>query len=431
MREIWQSWGRWTGVEPWLIEVALAALGRTARPREALAGRVTYNQLKVLEAFRAHQVDEGDLAPSSGYAYNDRGRQKLESLYAQVFGAEAALVRPQIVSGTHALAIALFGILRPGDELVLATGTPYDTLLGMIGLRPGEPGALTELGVKPAVVPLLPGGSPDLEALVGAITPRTRMVFIQRSRGYALRPSIPVDGIAEIVAAVKRANPEAVCLVDNCYGELVEEREPAQVGADLIAGSLIKNPGGGLASTGGYLAGRAELVNVASGRLTAPGIGGEVGPFPGSTKREFFQGLYQAPQAVGQALEGAVFASDFFGLLGFETDPQPPEPRTDLIQSVVLGSRERLIAFCQGLQSGSPVDSHVRPVPWPMPGYDHDVIMAAGAFTQGSSIELSSDGPLREPYVAYLQGGLNRDQVVAACLLAAQAMDRAGLLPEM
>lgn len=430
MIEIWRNWGSQAGVRERLVESALDALARTQRVREAMTRVVTGNQLKVLEAFRAFQVDEGDLAASSGYAYSDRGRDKLEGIYARVFGAESALVRPQIVSGTHALAIALFGLLRPGDELILATGQPYDTLLGMTGLRPGEPGALTEFGVSLRLVELGPDGNPDVKAVAEAVNRRTRMVFLQRSRGYSLRPSISVDGLAEIIRAVKDVSPETVCLVDNCYGELVEDREPTQAGADLIAGSLIKNPGGGLASTGGYLVGKAELVEIASARLTAPGIGGEVGPFPGSTKREFFQGLFLAPQAVGQALEGAVFAADFFGMLGFHTDPLPDDRRTDIIQAVVLRSRERLVAFCQGLQSGSPVESHVRPVPWAMPGYEHDIIMAAGAFTQGSSIELSADGPLREPYAAYLQGGLARDQVVAACLLAAQAMQTNGLLPD-
>ena len=385
------------------------------------------NQLRVLDAMRRHRVEESDLAPSSGYGYHDRGREKLEAIYAEVFGGDAALVRPQIVSGTQALALAFFGNLLPGDELLLATGEPYDTLAAVIDAEGRRPGSLGEMGVRVRRVGLGPQG-PDLDAIAAATGAGTRVVFSQRSRGYSARPSLAVGQVGEIVRAVKGRNPQAVCLVDNCYGEFVEPEEPCAAGADLVAGSLIKNPGGGLAGTGGYLVGRPGVVERAAARLTAPGLGGQVGPFLGSTKRDFYQGFYLAPLVVGQALQGAVFAAAFFAALGFEVQPAADEPRTDLIQAITLGSREALVDFCRGIQAGSPVEAHLRPEPWAMPGYDHEVIMAAGAFTQGSSIELSADAPLRPPYTVYLQGGLNLPQVVAASLLAAQRLRNSGAL---
>lgn len=427
--DAWAGWTRSLGLAPAQADAlaahAAAALEQTARARHQVTAIAAANSLRVLDAFRQLQVDEADLAPSTGYGYNDRGREKLDQLYARIFGAEAALVRPQIVSGTHAISLGLFGLLRPGDELVLATGTPYDTLHGLLGLRPGTPGSLAEFGVRLRQIDLLPDGGPDLGAIAAAVGPQTRAVFIQRSRGYTQRPSLPVATINRVIATVKEANPAAYCLVDNCYGEFVETAEP---GADLTAGSLIKNPGGGLATTGGYLAGKAECIELAAARLTAPGVGGEVGPFSAQDKRLFYQGLFLAPHVVGQALQVAHFAAALFERLGCRVDPGPGTPRTDLIQSLELGSADALIAFCQGLQSGSPVESHVRPEPWPMPGYDHNVIMAAGTFTQGASIELSADGPLRPPYAAYLQGGLTLESGIAACLSAAAEMARRGVL---
>lgn len=426
----WATYTAEAGLPADLGAVADAAWAASAAERARLEERAQRQSLKVLSAFRANHVSESDLLPSSGYGYHDQGRDKLEAIYASVFGAEAALVRPQIVSGTHAIALMLFGCLRPGDDLLIATGEPYDSLQGLLGLVPGAAGSLAEWGVTCDVLPWPERSLPDPAAVAAALGPRTRAVFLQRSRGYSQRPTIPVAHLGKIIEAVRTARPDVLCLVDNCYGEFVEELEPGHVGADLCAGSLIKNPGGGLATTGGYVIGRTELVEQAAACLTAPGVGREIGPVTGSLKREFFQGLLLAPGHVGQALQGAAFAAHFFAMLGLPTDPAPGGWRGDLIQAVATGSREGLIRFCQGLQAAAPIDSYVQPEPWAMPGYEHEVIMAAGTFTQGSTMELSADGPLRPPYTAYVQGGLQAVAVAAACLHAAAAMAAAGVLPQ-
>lgn len=429
MGNLIESLSRVSGATREVVEIASRALD-DIRPRwEELDELAAYNHSKVLEAFRRARVQEGYFWGSTGYGYGDAGREKLDEIYAEVFGTEKALVRGQIVSGTHAIALALYGVLRPGDELLGVTGEPYDTLQGIVGIREGEPGSLSDWGVCYRQVDLGPDGRPDLDAIRVSVGARTKAAFIQRSRGYSWRPPVSVESIGAIVRAVKAANPGTVCIVDNCYGEFVETSEPTEVGADLIAGSLIKNPGGGLAPTGGYLAGRADLVEAAANRLTAPGLGTHVGATAG-WGRAFYQGMFLAPHVVAEALKGAVFAARLFELLGLETSPGVREPRTDIIQAVRLGSPEALVAFCQGLQKCSPVDSHVKPEPWPMPGYAHQVIMAAGAFTQGASIELSADGPMREPYVAYLQGGLTKEHVVSGVLSAVGEMRSRGLLTQ-
>lgn len=425
-------WTAYAAAERLPEELGIAAdeaWAASAAERAHFEQQAQRHSLQVLSAFRRHHVSETDLLPSSGYGYHDQGRDKLEAIYAAVFGAEAALVRPQIVSGTHAISLMLFGCLRPGDELLVATGDPYDSLHGLLGLVPGTRGSLAEWGVTCRIVPWPERGLPDPATVAAAIGPQTRAVFLQRSRGYSQRPTIPVRHLGELIAAVQQTRPDIYCLVDNCYGEFVEDIEPGHVGADLVAGSLIKNPGGGLATTGGYVAGRLELVERAAACLTAPGVGREIGPVTGSLKREFFQGLLLAPAHVGQALQGAAFAAHFFAMLGLPTDPGPGGWRGDLIQAVATGSREGLIRFCQGLQAAAPIDSYVQPEPWAMPGYEHEVIMAAGTFTQGSTMELSADGPLRPPYTAYMQGGLQAVGVAAACLHAAAAMAAGGVLP--
>ena len=379
------------------------------------------NHQRVLSAFQEVRVSEFHLRGSSGYGYGDAGRKALDELFARCFQAEAALVRSQIVSGTHAIALCLFGVLRPGDELLFVQGLPYDTLQEVIGTRGNAPGSLKELGVTYRQVDLLPDGQLDAAAIESALGPRTRVVLLQRSRGYSLHPSLGVEEMGGLIAAIKKKCPRAVVVVDNCYGEFVEELEPTAVGADLVAGSLIKNPGGGLAPTGGYVAGRREYVEMAAARLTAPGLGGEVGASP-DYQRLFFQGLFMAPHVVAEALKGAVFAARLFERLGFKVTPRAQEKRTDIVQAILLGSPQRLVAFCQGLQQASPVDSHVLPQPVDMPGYGDRVIMAAGTFVQGSSIELSADAPMREPYAVYLQGGLSKEYVRLAVISAARAV---------
>lgn len=385
------------------------------------------NQWKVLKAMQDHQISDFHLKGSTGYGYGDTGRDALEEVYAQVFGTESALVRGQIVSGTHALAIAMFGNLQPGDEMVSAVGDPYDTLRKLIGLPQPGPGSLRALGVKYRQVELTADGRPDLPAIENAVTPKTRLVLLQRSRGYAWRPALSLEDLAAMIETIKSVNPAAVCLVDNCYGEFVNQLEPTQVGADLVAGSLIKNIGGGLAPTGGYVAGKAEPVENSARRLTAPGIGSAVGASL-EFNRPFYQGLFLAPQVVSEAMKGAVFMARFFERLNFPVTPRFDEPRGDIIQAVALGSAEALIAFCQGLQKASPVDAHVAPVPWAMPGYQDEVIMAAGTFIQGASIELSADGPLRQPYIGYVQGGLTKDHVILGAAMAAQTMLDRGMI---
>ena len=381
-----------------------------------------YNQQKMLAAFTRAGVSESHFVGSTGYGYGDRGRDVLDQVYAYAFEAEDALVRHNFVSGTHTLTVALFGMLRPGDKMLCVTGTPYDTIQGVIGL-PGreESGSLKEFGISYEQIDLLPDGTPDYEEMERRISPEFRMIYIQRSRGYSLRPSLFVRVIERIAEIAKRKAPECIVMVDNCYGEFVERDEPLTHGADIMAGSLIKNPGGGIAPTGGYIAGRKDLVELCSYRLTTPGTGREIGCTLGNN-RELFLGAFHAPHVTGEALKTAVFASALFSELGFDVTPRFDEPRADIIQVVMLREKAALVAFCKGVQKGAPVDSFVVPEPSPMPGYDSDVIMAAGAFTLGASIELSADAPLREPYAAWMQGGLNYHSGQLGMLLAAQEM---------
>ncbi len=379
------------------------------------------NTLKVLDAMRKAKVSEAHFNTTSGYAYDDIGRSKLEELYADIFGAERALVRTQFVSGTHALATVLFGILRPGDELVSLTGAPYDTMQTVIGYTHPSKGSLKEFGILYDELPMLEG-KVDIAGIAAKIKPETKMVLIQRSRGYSMRSPLTIEDIRTICAEVKRAKPTCICFVDNCYGEFVDVQEPVQAGADIMAGSLIKNPGGGLAPTGGYIAGKDELVELASYRLTAPGMGDELGASL-ANNRLLFQGLFLAPHVVSQAIKGAVFAAGLFTALGYKTLPLPNEIRGDIIQAIELGSADKLIAFCGGIQKYSPVDSFATPEPWDMPGYADKIIMAAGTFVQGASIEFSADGPLRVPYNVYLQGGLTFEHAVIGILGAAQAIE--------
>ena len=381
------------------------------------------NTRKVLAAFQKHRVAEGYFAGTTGYGYDDLGRDKLDEIYADIFGTEDALVRVQFVNGTHAITCALFGALKPGDILVSAVGAPYDTLLGVIGVVPKGHGSLMEYGVEYRQVELL-DNAPDKDGLAAAVRDsRVKAVLIQRSKGYSTRSSLSVAEIGELCAVVRENNPNAAILVDNCYGEFVETIEPTQAGADLVVGSLIKNPGGGLAPAGGYIAGRRDLVEGAAMRLTAPGIGRECGASLGSN-RSFYQGLFLAPHTTAQAVKTAVFAARMMELLGYKTEPASDAVRHDIIQMIHFGSPEPLKRFCKGIQFGAPVDSYVTPEPWDMPGYDCQVIMAAGAFIQGASIELSCDAPMREPYTAYLQGGLTYESGKAGVLLAVEELLR-------
>lgn len=363
-----------------------------------------YNQLKVIGAMQEAGVSEACLLGTTGYGYNDLGRDTLETVYAEVFETEDALVRPQITCGTHALALALMSNLRPGDELLSPVGKPYDTLEEVIGIRPSR-GSLAEYGVTYRQVDLLPDGSFDYEGIRAAVGERTKMVTIQRSKGYQTRPTLSVERIGELIAFVKQIKPDVIVMVDNCYGEFVETKEPSQVGADMVVGSLIKNPGGGLAPIGGYIAGKRECVENAACRLTSPGLAKEVGASLGVLPA-FYQGLFLAPTVTASALKGAIFAANVYEKLGFAVVPDGQESRHDIIQAVTFGSPEGVIAFCEGIQAAAPVDSFVKPEPWDMPGYDSKVIMAAGAFVSGSSIELSADGPIAPPYAVYFQGGL-------------------------
>ena len=363
-----------------------------------------YNQLKVVKAMQECQVSEACLLGTTGYGYNDLGRDTLEAVYAKVFHTEDALVRPQITCGTHALALALMSNLRPGDELLSPVGKPYDTLEEVIGIRPSK-GSLAEYGVSYKQVDLLADGGFDYENIGKAITEKTRLVTIQRSKGYQTRPTLSVERIGELIAFIKGIKPDVICMVDNCYGEFVETREPSDVGADMVVGSLIKNPGGGLAHIGGYIAGKKECVENAAFRLTSPGLGKEVGASLGVLK-DFYQGLFLAPTVTAAALKGAIFAANIYEKLGFAVVPDSVESRHDIIQAITFGTPEGVIAFCQGIQAAASVDSYVTPEPWDMPGYDAPVIMAAGAFVSGSSIELSADGPIKPTYAVYFQGGL-------------------------
>lgn len=385
-----------------------------------------YNQLKVLSAFINNGVSESHFVSTTGYGYGDRGRDTLDKIWAEVFGAEDALVRHNFTCGTHTLATALFGVLRPGDKMLSVTGTPYDTIHNVIGISGSGMGSLKEFGVAYDEVPLKDDRL-DYEAIEKAVDESVTMVYIQRSRGYELRPSLLIDEIERVVQIAKRKNPSVIVMVDNCYGEFVQKKEPCDVGADLCAGSLIKNAGGGIASTGGYIAGRHDLVEKCAYRLTTPGLGKEVGATLGHN-RELYMGLFYAPHTVGEALKSAVYISALFGGFGFKTTPAYDAERGDIVQSLGLENEERLVAFCKGIQSGSPIDSYLSPEPWDMPGYDSKVVMAAGAFTMGSSIELSADAPIREPFYAWIQGGLTFHSAKICAMLAAQQMLERGLL---
>ncbi len=410
------------------IEDRVRRLGQTAQSQltehfARIDAAAEENTRRVLAAFQAHRVAESYFAGTTGYGYDDLGRDKLDEIYADLFGTEAALVRLQFVNGTHAITCALFGALKAGDTLVSAVGAPYDTLLGTIGVSRKGHGSLRDYGVEYRQVELL-DNKPDLEGMArAAADPKVKAVLIQRSRGYATRASLSVAEIGEMCRVIREANPAAAILVDNCYGEFVEPLEPTHVGADLVVGSLIKNPGGGLAPTGGYIAGRRDLVEGAAMRLTAPGIGGECGCTLGQN-RLLYQGLFLAPHTVAQALKTAVFAARVMELLGYETDPRSDEARHDIIQMIHMREPEALKKFCKGIQFGAPVDSYVTPEPWDMPGYDSQVIMAAGAFIQGASIELSADAPMRPPYTVYLQGGLTFESGKLGVLLAVQELLR-------
>ena len=387
-----------------------------------------YNQLKVLHAMQKNRVNEGCFHYASGYGYNDQGRDTLEQVYADTFHTEAALVRPQITCGTHALALALSANLRPGDELLSPVGKPYDTLEEVIGIRPSK-GSLAEYGITYRQVELLEDGYFDYPAIEKAINEKTKLITIQRSKGYQTRPSYSVEKIGELIAFVKKIKPDVICMVDNCYGEFVETIEPSDVGADMIVGSLIKNPGGGLAPIGGYVAGRSDLIENCAYRLTSPGLGKEVGASLG-VMQSFYQGFFLAPTVVSSAIKGAVFAANIYERLGFGVIPNGQESRHDIIQAVELGTADGVIAFCKGIQAAAPVDSFVTPVPWAMPGYDSDVIMAAGAFVQGSSIELSADGPIKPPYTVYFQGGLTWPHAKLGILQSLQQLVSAGIVTE-
>lgn len=391
-------------------------------------GITEYNQTKVLNAFIKNRVSEMHLGTSTGYGYGDIGRDTLDRVFADCMGAEDAIVRHSFASGTHTLTVALFGILRPGDRVLVLTGRPYDTIIGVFGFEGHTDGSLADFGVEYNQIDLRTDGTPDIDAIRAELSNKSyKMAYIQRSRGYSLRPSLTVDKVEQLCRAVREVSPDTVIMVDNCYGEFVETREPTEVGADIIAGSLIKNAGGGIAPTGGYIAGKKKYVEMCANRMTAPGVGREVGASLGHN-RELYMGLFSAPHVTGEALKTAVFASALLELSGFEVSPSVCEKRGDIIQTVNLKTREALIAFCRGMQSGAPIDSFVRPEPSPMPGYDDEVIMAAGAFTLGSSIELSADAPLREPYAAWMQGGLNYHSAKSGVLLAVQSMIENGAL---
>ncbi len=403
-------------------EEILAAL----EPRFAQIDKnAEYNQLKVIRAMQEANVSEACLLGTTGYGYNDLGRDTLEKVYAAVFQTEDALVRPQITCGTHALALALMSNLRPGDELLSPVGKPYDTLEEVIGIRPSR-GSLAEYGVTYRQVDLLPDGSFDFEGIRAAIGDRTKLITIQRSKGYQTRPTLSVARIGELTAFVKRIKPEVLVMVDNCYGEFVEPTEPSQTGADMVVGSLIKNPGGGLAPIGGYIAGKRECVENAACRLTSPGLAREVGASLGVLPA-FYQGLFLAPTVTANALKGAIFAANIYEKLGFAVAPDGKESRHDIIQAVTFGSPEGVIAFCEGIQAAAPVDSFVKPEPWDMPGYDAKVIMAAGAFVSGSSIELSADGPIAPPYAVYFQGGLTFPHAKLGILKSLQNLTDRGI----
>ena len=414
------------GVSQRVLDFGAAVLAEIAPQFAHIDAVAEHNQAKVIQAMQENRLAAMHFNPSTGYGYDDDGRDNLERIYARIFGTEAALVRPQITCGTHALALALAANLLPGDELLSPVGAPYDTLAGVIGTRP-TPGSLAEYGVSYRQVELLEGGAFDYDGIRAAINEKTKLITIQRSKGYATRPSYSVAQIGELIAFCKQCKPDVICMVDNCYGEFVETDEPTNVGADMAVGSLIKNLGGGLAPTGGYICGRQDLIDRCAYRLTAPGLGREVGANLGVLPA-FYQGLFLAPTVVSSAVKGAVFAAAGYEKLGFRVVPSSRETRRDIIQAVELKSRAGMVAFCKGIQAAAPVDSYVTPEPWAMPGYDDEVIMAAGAFIQGASIELSADGPIREPYAVYFQGGLTWYHAKLGILMSLQNMLDAGLI---
>ena len=416
MREMYKNMGICDEVYDYCDNIIMSLHDRF----EEIDKNAEYNQMKVIKAMQDNKVAEMHLSGTTGYGYNDDGRDTLEKVYSDIFKTEDALVRPQIICGTHALNVALSSNLRPGDELLSPVGKPYDTMDEIIGIRPSK-GSLAEYGITYAQVDLLPDGGFDYEGIKNAINERTKLVTIQRSKGYASRPTLSVERIGELISFIKGIKPDVICMVDNCYGEFVERIEPSQVGADMIVGSLIKNPGGGLAPCGGYIAGKKECVEQAAYRLSSPGLGKEVGATLG-VNQSFYQGLFLSPVVVAGALKGAIFAANVYEKAGFVVRPDGSEPRYDIIQAVELGSADGLLAFCKGIQAAAPVDSFVTPEPWPMPGYDSDVIMAAGAFVQGSSIELSADGPLKEPYSVFFQGGLTWYHAKLGIMMSIQKM---------
>ena len=414
-------------ISPELLRLVEEAEESIRESFEKLDDIKTYNQYKVLDVFRKCRISDMHFRWNTGYGYDDPGREALEKLYAGIFHTEDAIVRPLIVNGTHALTLTLTGILRPGDEIVYCTGGPYDTLEEVIGIRGQGKGSLKEFGVTYRQVDLLPDGSIDLEGVRGAINDRTKMMCVQRATGYAWRKAITIPQIEEWASLVKSINPEIITMADNCYGEFLDVKEPTDAGVDVMAGSLIKNPGGGIALAGGYIAGRKDLSELISYRMTSPGIGKECGLMFGQS-RSMLQGMFLAPSVVNGAIKGAMLCAALFERLGFEVCPGVKDVRSDIIQSVKLRSEEAMVAFCKGIQSAAPVDSFVTPEPWDMPGYDDPVVMAAGAFVQGSSIELSADGPIREPYIVYFQGGLTYEHSKFGVIKAAQEMLNAGLI---
>lgn len=414
------------GISRKVLDFGTKIEGKLKARFEEIDKNAEFNQMKVIKAMQDNRVSDIHFAATTGYGYNDLGRDTLEAVYASVFHTESALVRPNLISGTHALSIALSGNLRPGDELLSPAGKPYDTLEEVIGIRESV-GSLKEYGVVYRQVDLLSDGTFDYESIEKAINEKTRLVTIQRSKGYDTRPTFSVSQIGELIAFVKKIRPEVICMVDNCYGEFVERMEPSDVGADMIVGSLIKNPGGGLAPIGGYIAGRTDCIDRASYRLTAPGLGKEVGASLG-LNQSFYQGLFLSPTVVAGALKGAVFAANVYESLGFPVVPDGSQSRHDIIQAVTFGNPEGVIAFCQGIQAAAPVDSFVTPEPWDMPGYDAPVIMAAGAFVQGSSIELSADAPIKPPYAVYFQGGLTWYHAKLGILMSLQKLLDKGLI---
>jgi len=425
MSELKEMYSR-MGIEEEVYEYGEAVLEKLESRFRKIDENAEYNQLKVVKAMQDCQVSEACLLGTTGYGYNDLGRDTLEEVYAKVFHTEDALVRPQITCGTHALALALMSNLRPGDELLSPVGKPYDTLEEVIGIRPSK-GSLAEYGITYSQVDLLGDGSFDYENIRKAINDRTRLVTIQRSKGYQTRPTLSVKRIGELISFIKGIKSDVICMVDNCYGEFVETTEPSDVGADMVVGSLIKNPGGGLAPIGGYIAGKKECVENAAYRLTSPGLGKEVGASLGVMK-DFYQGLFLAPTVTASALKGAVFAANLYEPLGYAVVPDSKESRHDIIQAITFGTPEGVIAFCQGIQAAASVDSHVTPEPWDMPGYDAQVIMAAGAFVSGSSIELSADGPIKPPYAVYFQGGLTWQHAKFGILKSLQSLVNRGLV---